>query len=311
MLSLIYGPDIFRARAYILQQISQSTSSIPTISLDGQIIDPAKLFAELEPTQLFATQKNIILKNILANKNKTSHQTLKTYLTQPNPDLHLFIWEQSELDKRSWLYKFFQKKSVSSSRVCQYFPLLSTNQLNTWLQQYCAQHNINIDSDAIACLTAKNRDTYWLSQEINKLKLFSDNHITRQHVEQISPYHSSDVIFDLTDHLGQQHYKEAYRIAQNLVRQGEDQFQILSTLATHVQNLLVIKDLQSKHFSSAQIKDKTFLHPFVLQKCFNQIDKFSFSELANLYHRVAQADVLLKTGQTDWSQAIFNIIFSY
>jgi DNA polymerase-3 subunit delta len=190
------------------------------------------------------------------------------------------------------------------------FSILPPNQLISWIKQYCANQNIRINTEAIFDLVAKNQDTFWLSQEIIKLKHYSNNNITKTDISKLTPTNPQDIIFDLTDEIGQRHPQKAYQIAKNLIQKGEEPFPILATVATHIQNLLIIKDLQNKKQTASEIKEKSSLHPYVIQKCEKQARNFDIKQLAHIYQLIAQADINLKNGQGNFEQEMFNIIFA-
>lgn len=313
MLALIHGPDIFRAQQYI-SEITISQKDAKIIKIDGRNIQPSSLLPTLEPLQLFSDKKILVIKNILSNKQKTTHEIIKKNLTNLHPDLGLIFWEQDNLDKRSWLYKFFAKISkpkntTDNPPIVYEFKQLSKNEQIAWIKDYCRQNKIKIDPDAILDLGSQNNDSFFLVNELNKLKHYTQNYITAAAIKELTPPNPQSIIFDLTDQIGLKQKNKAFESALNLFKKGEDQFRILAALTTHIQNLLTIKDMLEKKYTLNDIKEKCHLHPYVIQKTILQTKNFTITEIAKLHHQIYLADSNIKSGKSDFKTEIYQLIF--
>lgn len=304
MLSLYFGPDTFRAQQQINATIKQQTTH-KIDQIDGTIINPETLSNTLKPLQLFAEKKLLIIKNLLANKQNKVHEIVKNAFKKPDSDTDIIFWEKNTLDKRSYLYKFFTK---NKKNIFEFQPLKKP-QLISWVQNYCRQNNIQIDHQALLLLIDKTPDSYQLTNEIKKLKNFTNNNITTTAIDILTPPNHQEIIFDLTDQIGNRKKLSAYNTALNLIKKGEDQLKILATLTTHFQNILIIKDLTALGFTLNQIKEQSKIHPYVIPKIIKQANNFSLSEIIKIHHRLTQADIELKTGKNNFSNIIFQLIF--
>lgn len=324
MFYLIHGPDIFRAQQHVEELIlsHKKVGDISVKKIDGQTIDNNQLSTFLEPLQLFSNQQILVIKNLLSNKkNKTLPELILKYLENPDPNNIIILWEQAPIDQRTSFYKKivkFSKKTKTTSQKpsppidllkIENFPLLKQNELIPWLTQYCQQNNINITPDAIRQLIFKNPDTGFLHQEVKKLATFSHNQITTESVNSLTPASNQEIIFNLTDQLGSKQKNQAHRTALNLLKKGEQPQMIVAALFSHFTNLINIKQLINKKNSNADIKNKTKLHPFVIKKCLRQCHNFSLNDLKKIIGLIAQADINLKSGQSDFESEIFKIIF--
>ncbi len=328
MFYLVFGPDIFRAEQYIKELIltRQKVGDISVKKIDGQTIDSSQLSVFLEPLQLFSNQQILLIKNLLTNKkNKELPEIILRYLENPDPNNIIILWEQGPIDQRTSFYKKIvklskqsktpTKKSPDSSKIGNWklkienFPLLKPNELIPWFSQYCQTNKINIAPDALRALVLKNPHTSFLHQEIKKLATFSPTQITLDTVNSLTPASNQEIIFDLTDQLGHNQKNLAHITALNLLKKGEKPEMILAALSSHFINLIAIKQLLEHRNSAQKIKEKTKLHPFVIEKCLKQSHNFSLSDLKKIFSLIAQADLNLKTGQSDFPTEIFKIIF--
>lgn len=304
MITLVYGNDIFQAKQHIQQLIDQINldNNINQQRVDGSQIDPSELQNILQPFQLFSQKSTIVLKNPLLNK-RPIEPILINYIQNPHQNINLIIWQEHNIDKRKSFYKTIKKLKLPIVELS----LPKKMQMNRWLSDYCRQQNIRITPDAVNLLAQSHTDTYQLHQEITKLKIFTDNNITIEDIKKISPPSLTNVIFDLTDQISLKK-PQAFLTAKNLVRQGENPLRLLATLSTHIANLICIKELQQKNHSMPQIKSTLKLHPFVIEKGLQQCRNFSLTDLKEIYSTIAQTDINLKTGQGDFSDAIFSIL---
>ncbi|MFZ5391638.1 MAG: DNA polymerase III subunit delta [Patescibacteria group bacterium] len=345
MFYLIHGPDIFRAQQYIEELIltHQKVGDISVKKIDGQTTDNNQLTTFLEPLQLFSNQQILVIKNILSNKkNKTLPELILKYLENPDPNNTIILWEQAPIDQRTSFYKKIVKisKKIKNNSPKSHpidsleignlmsaavrsregkignwkleilsFPLLKQSELITWLSQYCKEKKINITPDALRQLIFKNPDTGFLHQEVKKLATFSHNQITIESVNSLTPASNQEIIFNLTDQLGSKQKNQAHRAALNLLKKGEQPQMIIAALFSHFSNLINIKQLIDKKNSNTDIKNKTKLHPFVIEKCLRQCQNFSLADLKKIIGLIAQADINLKSGQSDFESEIFKIIF--
>lgn len=323
MLHLIYGPDIFRARQHITSiltppsptrdsELGTSNSSHPHLSLDGSTITPEKLTNHLQSNQLFSQQQIILIKNLFSSaKQKACQQIMIDYLDHPDENNILIIWEQSELDKRTSFYKKVQKlaKKEQSQIKVKDFPLLNKKELISWLSEYCRNQKINIEPQAITHLVNKNTDTFALANELEKLSLYTNNQITIQSIESLTPPTGQEIIFTFTDQIGANQKYQAYQTALNLYQQNEPAEVIIGSLSAHLQNLLIIHELLIQKKNLRDINQEAGIHPYVVEKLLRQSKNLSYQEVKQLYHRLAEIDIQLKTGQNNFEEAIYYLIF--
>jgi DNA polymerase III delta subunit len=302
MINFIHGSDTFRAKQFIHQTVQKIQSDHPgsTVqNIDASNIEFSQLTALLQPWQLFSAKTIIILKNPLANRSTKVIDFLNQYLQLVNDDVFLIIWEQNPVDRRKVFFKNIKKNKIPQ----QEFIAPKPHQVSGWLENYCRAEQIKISKEAIQLLSRLHHDTYRLHQELTKLKILTDNQITVQDVQKISPPSIHHVIFDLTDQIGQKN-PIAFRTAQDLIAQGHYPPVLLAALATHIANLIIIKTSlgQTEHLKHSR------LHPYVIEKGRRQCQNFTLPELIQIYHLIALADRQIKSGQTNFEQLIFSII---
>lgn len=309
MLYLIHGPDTFRAKQFIEKITAQITKdkNINLTKIDGSTISENNLQSALETNQLFTLGQLIVIKNLFSTKKqKKAQEILSNYIKNFAENDHLIIWENQNFDKRTSLYKFIQKK-YSAKNILE-FNQLKNHELVLWLKQYCQENNIKIEPQAITKLVAKNQNTNTIYNELNKLAIFSDNNITNSLIDQYASKNNLDIIFSLTDQFGQKQNSLAYQTAMNLSRQGEPPEKILATLSTHLINLIIIRKKLDNKESPSNINQQLGLNPFVFNKLITQSKNYTLTELINTFKNICQADINLKTGQSNFETEILTIL---
>lgn len=105
-------------------------------------------------------------------------------------------------------------------------------------------------------------------------------------------------VFDLLDALREKNLKRSLTILQILLRNKEDMFQLLSTLASQYRLMLQIKSLPS-----GMAKDPRSIagvvkgNPFFVKKCLERIGNFNPAELKRSLELILETNLKLKTGQ--------------
>jgi DNA polymerase-3 subunit delta len=75
-------------------------------------------------------------------------------------------------------------------------------------------------------------------------------------------------------------------------------------IAYQFRNLLLVKELAERRLMYNSIVKKSGLHPFVVKKSYFNCSKFSFDELKNIYKKIFQIDLDIKTGKIEPETAL-------
>jgi DNA polymerase III delta subunit len=82
-------------------------------------------------------------------------------------------------------------------------------------------------------------------------------------------------------------------------------------LARQVRIIFQVKEMRDRGSSRANIKTKLGLtSDFVLEKAWGQADRYSPARLKEVYHKLLDADISIKTGKYDSGELVLNILLA-
>lgn len=304
MIIFLHGADSYRSllklNEIIVHYKEVRKSGLNLISIDAGQADFAEFFSQLKSASMFAEKKLAVLKNIFSNKQFCEDFLPNIKIMQSLNDVAV-VYEGQEADQRLKIFKALAKECK-----CQEFKMLDARQLRQWIANECELGQIKIAADAKEALArAVGNDLWRLSGEIKKLSDFKMGQVVRR--EDIDLLVKSRIevdIFKTIDALGQRDRRQALDYIRKHLDVGESPLYLLSMIAFQFRNLLAVKELAEKRFMYGSIVKKSGLHPFVVKKSYVMCSRFSFEELKNIYRRIFQADLDIKTGRMDSEGAL-------
>jgi DNA polymerase-3 subunit delta len=179
-----------------------------------------------------------------------------------SPGITLLI-SAPEPDKRRSFYKKFS--SLAKVLLCDKpdFGFHATeNDIVNWVIQRAQHRNIELDMDA-AQLLAAHIGTNSGQIEIELVKLVTaagaEKRITKKLVQSLVPLTRTGGIFDLSNAIGERNLPLALNTLQQLLSQGESAMGLLlAAIVPTVRNLLLVKDLMTRHQLKAPAKAAFF-----------------------------------------------------
>ena len=100
---------------------------------------------------------------------------------------------------------------------------------------------------------------------------------------------------------------KALTLFEDYFANGGDPLHLLSIIAFQLKNMLIVRELIDKKYQYAQILKKTGMHPFFFKKNYEAAQKYTLNNLKNIFQRVINIEVSLKTGQAEAENIFFKI----
>jgi DNA polymerase III subunit delta len=318
MVIFLYGEDEFwsgRKLAEIKQKFTEKNkegAALSVFDFADKDFDLGSVALEAISGGLFSNKKLIIIKNLLSAKKSPGNESFESFLKRKNKgdykDVILVFWEGKKFGKDSKIYKFLQKSSKK-----QEFSYLSGMRLTSWIGQEVKERSKNMLSigkeaaEKLAVFTGEN--SFLLSSEIDKLIAYkAKGEIENSDVELLVKAKIDTDVFKTVDALARRDRKEALRLLHGHLNSGDDPFYILSMFFYQFRNLVKIKPLADKNWSSQDIAGKLKMHPYVVRKSLDQARNFSWESLKSLYQRLCGIDFETKTGKIDIRLALDQFI---
>jgi DNA polymerase-3 subunit delta len=105
-------------------------------------------------------------------------------------------------------------------------------------------------------------------------------------------------IFALMDAIGNKNRKQAIELFHDLLSK-DDPVQIMGMVIRHFRNLILVKECLNRNFSEKEIQKTLNLRDFVVKKLVTQSRSYTLKELDEIYRKLLEFDVLVKTSQLD------------
>lgn len=304
MIIFLHGEDSFRSRQKLREVINQykevRKKSLHLIHVDAREGEFVDFYYHLKISSMFTEKKLVILNHVFSNK-RFQEELLKALKTIESLQDAVVIYESEKVDERTKIFKILTKECRS-----QQFSLLENKQVKGWATREFEKRNQKINNDALELLTTYIGNDLWrFSQEIEKLCNFKQKAtIKREDIESLVRQKIDTDIFKTIDALAAKNKKEALSLLQKHIDNGDNVLYLLSMVTYQFRNLLVVKELASKGLMYASIVKRSGLHPFVVKKNYFAASHFSLDELKNIYKKIFQVDIDIKSGRVEPETAL-------
>lgn len=315
MFYILCGEDDFsihQALAGIKKGLGDGeTLAIDTVSLDGEHLTLNELKHNCGASPFLSSCRLVVVTGLFSRFEPKTSKTrsakraakkgdrlgewkeLAAYSKQVPPTTVLVLLD-GKLGKKNPLLA-----EVSSLAELREFPRLKGGKLTAWVQQRIAGKGSAIAPEAMTLLTQLIGGDLWaMSNEIDKLLLYAQGRsIDEDDVRQLVSYaHQADIIFVLVDAVLEGRPEVAHRMMQRLYSEGAAPSYILVMITRQCRLIIQAGDLDSR-LSMGQIQAKLGLHPYVLKKTLELARLYGFERIKQVYDRLLQTDVAIKTGK--------------
>ncbi|MFH1366781.1 MAG: DNA polymerase III subunit delta [Patescibacteria group bacterium] len=314
MIIFIYGPETYRSRQKLKFYREGFKKKYDPRGLNIEILDGEKLtfdiFRQKQSSQgLLSKKRLVIVENlILKNKSAKIQAQISDYLKETNlsADQILIFWE-GDLGERRGRGKRLKAAGGSlldyllEKAKAEEFSLLSGFKLTNWVEEEVKKRKGKIANEAKELLIGLVGNDLWLMvNEIEKLINYKDGKmITKEDVSEFVKAGFDTDIFRLSDALAERKLKLALKLIHDQIESGENELYLLTMLTRQFRILLMVKDASREEGNMYGIASRLGLHPFVCQKALAQVKNFSLGELKDIYQKLMDIDLKIKTGQTE------------
>jgi len=236
---LILGPDVLVERAIDGFVVCRDDLQVVRPDEDG-LLRAIDLLAQ--PT-MFATADNAVWIRGLRNEPALQVDALLEFLDAGIPDGARLLATADRLDKRSRLYKFFEKQAglVDLRPELENNGRLRRPDVVRWVRERVEEAGVApFGKDAVEEICRRSGgDVAQLFQEIDKLILCgsAQRPVDAGLVGEVMVDQAGAWVFDLTNALGERALERALSVVSRLLAAGEAPLKLIATLATRVASL--------------------------------------------------------------------------
>ncbi len=255
----------------------------------GEIVD-------LSETMPFLAERRVIFISD-SGLFKSGGDVLAEYLSGTPCETSCFIFTESEVDKRSRLYK-----AVSALGHAADFSVQDERTLKLWILGTLKKENKKISEQTLELFLSKTgTDMSNIQSELEKLLCYCMDRdvITDADVESTCSTQISTQIFDMINALATGNQKRALELYYDLLAQKEPPSRILYHIGRLCNQLLQAKDLSARGYGSADIAAKMGLAPFIATKLVKQAAPFKTSVLKKAVSKSVELETAFKSGTLD------------
>lgn len=305
---LLYGEERYLRRQYrekLRAALCTGEDSMNVHSFEGRDVPVGQIIDLAETLPFFAERRVIFISD--SGLFKSGGEQMAEYLLSP-AETAFFVFTESEIDKRSRLYKTVQSKGYAAE-----FSTQDENTLKRWIAGTLARDGKKITENTVQLILSRTgSDMNNIQMELEKLVCYCMDRevITDNDVEAIVTTRISSRIFDMIDAVAGKKQKEALELYYDLLALKEPPMRILFLIARQCNMLLQAKELSARGHDSRTIAAKAGIPPFAVSKYLRQASRFKTSVLRNAVHKCVEAEEAVKTGRMNDVMSVEILILS-
>ncbi len=320
MLHVLIGDDDFSIRE-TLEEIKATIGDAAalltnTTVLDGRRVSIEQLKNAAETVPFLADKRLVIVEGLLSRFESNGRAGRKkpkktvaegewrvfSNVVKQLPEFTELVIIDGRINNRNPLLAELVKITQVRS-----FPRLKESQLKQWINRRVDKSGGTIAPPAVNALVRFVGNDLWLMfNEVAKLVLYAEGRrIEEDDVKAVVSNAQDASVFTLVDAIVESRTRIAQELLQNLLRQGAAPTQLLAMISRQVRIVFQIKELRSLKKTRGEIQTRLGLtSDFVLRKAWEQADKYTPSRLKEVYHRLLETDIAIKTGKYEGDLAL-------
>ena len=322
MLYILLGQDDFSCRQ-ALEEIKMGAGdptllATNTTTLDGQQLTLDQLRTVCETAPFLAERRLVIVNRLLGRfepKSKSGRQVKTTHIVNQQNEYKSFSAYITQIPDSTTLVLIDGRignknpllKELSAKAQVKSFPLLKNDRLRQWIGRRVKQEGGSISAEA-ANLLAKliGSDLWIMASEINKLVLFtSGRRIEEEDVKRLVSQAQEANVFAMVDAILEFKAGVAEQLLQRLLEGGAAPAYLLVMLSRQARMIVRAKELRGQGKAETEIQDRLGLtSEFALRKVLEQANRYPMRQIIEVYHKLLETDLFIKTGKYDGELAL-------
>lgn len=301
MIKLYYGPDSYSINNALEKVEEKNPAEFKIVGPEGV----REFIANLSSSSFFAEKRVFVARDVIPALTEKQVELLLEALKNIDKETDVYFIEQA---KPKTLKIFNRVKEIGE------------------VKEFGADKNMNLvsfikiaveeEGGTIAPLAAERLasfvgpDLWQLTEESKKLVLYKTTEqgieeIQTADVELLTHANFEATIFELTDAIAAKNQRHAATLISNFLKDGENTIYILTMITRQFRNIALAKFEPGA--TPATLAKIAGIHPYVAGKSFQQARNFDKKEIINMYKRLEDADLKLKSG-ADPAQTLLRLV---
>ncbi len=305
---LLYGEERYLKRQYadrLKQSLCAEGDNMNNHFYEGKDISVGEIIDLAETLPFLAERRVIFISN--SGLFKSGGEKMAEYLNECN-ETTLFIFVESEVDKRSKLFKTLQTQGYVAE-----FNIQDETTLKRWVAGILKKEGKKITENTVQLfLTKTGTDMENIQMELEKLISYclDKEIITDKDVETICTTRITNHIFDMVGAIAEQKTDLALQLYYDLLALKEPPMRILFLIARQCNMLLQVKEMKTRGFDNRTIGTKIGVPPFIAGKYVTQAAAFKTKTLRDAVKKCVDAEEAVKTGKMNDMMSVELLIVS-
>ena len=292
---LLFGEEAYLKQQYkekLLNALNPDGDTMNFSRYEGKGIDVKQVIDLCETMPFFADRRIILLEDTGFFKNKC--EELADYM-KSLPDYLVLVFAESEVDKRSRMYKAVK----SSGRVTE-FAKQDEKTLMRWAAGILGKEGKKItQKDMELFLTKTGTDMGNIRMELEKLVTYTEGKdiVAAEDIEAVCVTQTTNKIFDMVRAVTEKNQKKALELYYDLLTLKEPPMRILFLLAKQFRQLLLTKKMAGEGASQNEIASRLGVPSFVVRNISACARSYTVEELERAVEDFVDAEEAVKTGR--------------
>ena len=305
---LLYGEERYLKKQYtdrLRKAMCGEDDNMNTHFYEGKDVPVGEIIDLAETLPFLAPRRVIFISN--SGLFKSGGEKMAEYLAAPN-ETTFFVFTESEVDKRSKLYKTAQANGTVVE-----FAVQDETTLKRWIAGILNREGKKITESTVQLfLTKTGTDMENIQMELEKLICYCMDKevITNEDVEAVCTNRIGNHIFDMINAIANKQTKQALDLYYDLLALKEPPMRILFLIARQCNMLLQVKEMKSRGYDNKTIGSKIGVPPFIAGKYITQASHFKTGDLKAAVRQCVEAEEAVKTGRINDMMSVELLIVS-
>lgn len=292
---LLYGAESYLRNFYRKRLCDAAVPPEDTMNrgvFSGDAVKESEIIDLAETMPFFSERRLISLTDTGLFKNAA--ELLPDYIRKL-PDYLILVFNESEVDKRSRMFKAVREAGYAAEFADQ-----DEKTLSEWTARLLSKAGLKISqSDMHLFLSRTGPRMGNISLEADKLINYcaGQTSISKADIEAITGDRVENRIFDMISAITAHNRKKALDLYADLLALKEPPMKILILIARQYNQLLLIKELQEEGNNAILIQKKTGIQNFIVRKCMEATRGYTKRELEDNVRFCVRAEEDVKSGR--------------
>lgn len=291
---LLFGEERYLVEQYkknITSHIIKEGDEFNLTRYIGKDFDTDTVIAMADTMPFFSDYRLIILEDSGLFKN-ANDEFLK-YIKEA-PEYAVFLFVETEVDKRSKLFKY-----VSEAGDVVEIDVQKEQVLRQWIGKLAKKEGLTISSDTADLILGKTgTDMFTISNEMAKICAYCQgkDNINADDVNAVCIDRTPPQIFEMTRAMSEKNAKATLDYYYELLENKEPPLRILSLIARQFRSLYKVSLCLERSENSYIIASQLGLSSYIVDKLIRQANNFSTKELATAIADCGETEYKIKSG---------------